>query len=178
MIHQNRKGCKVPLSPCAKFFSEGHQMHPLLFASAISDGSNPPSGPIKCRRSAPVQSAPSLPLVAAMPRSFLIRQQHHVEFSRQCDCLPGNSTGSLTTGILLRFDCFAALFCNLLPARRLCRRFFASSFTTQFFIATGITSAAPSSTAFWTMSSILSLFEVPETGRSGRAVPYLKPSPP
>ena len=39
--------------------------------------------------------------------------------------------------------------------------FFSSSFTTAFLVATGTIRYAPSSTAFWMMSSILSLFGRP-----------------
>ncbi|EJW92784.1 secreted protein [gut metagenome] len=49
---------------------------------------------------------------------------------------------------MLLFDCFAALFAISCQRAVFAAAFFSSSFTTQFFIATGIISYAPSSTAF------------------------------
>ena len=70
-------------------------------------------------------------------------------------------TGALTTGMIPRLLCFAAA--SEMACQRVCLAspFFLSSFTTDLDISTGMTSEAPSSTAFWMISSILSALGSP-----------------
>ena len=63
---------------------------------------------------------------------------------------------AIYAGVVLLWACFAAASEICCHRASLFFSFFASSFTTQRFAATGITAYAPSSTAFWITSSILS----------------------